>query len=144
LGNEGGKVRILVIDDDAVACEFLQEALLRAGYEVDAFTSAREALEEELSRYDMLLSDIRMPDNDGLQFLKQVHERWPHLPVILMTAFGSLRRRWRPRLGPGITSQPFAGGDPRDGQKVLEVRISSSTDPGQPEDQRSRFIGSPR
>ena len=38
------KVRILVIDDDAVACEFLQEALSRAGYEVDVFTSAREAL----------------------------------------------------------------------------------------------------
>src|SRR5512140_470501 len=55
-------VRILVIDDDAVACEFLQEALLRSGYEVDTFTSARAALEEELSRYDMLLSDIRMPD----------------------------------------------------------------------------------
>lgn len=68
------KVRILVIDDDAVACEFLQEALLRAGYEVDAFTSAQDALEEELSRYDILLSDIRMPDIDGLQFLRQVHQ----------------------------------------------------------------------
>ncbi|MBU3931070.1 MAG: response regulator, partial [Proteobacteria bacterium] len=82
--------RILVIDDDAVACEFLQEALLRAGYEVDTFTSAREALDVELSRYDMLLSDIRMPDIDGLQFLRQVHEKWPQLPLILMTAFGSL------------------------------------------------------
>jgi CheY-like chemotaxis protein len=56
------KVRILVIDDDAVACEFLQEALLRDGYEVEAFTSARRALETDLAGYDMLLSDIRMPD----------------------------------------------------------------------------------
>ena len=84
------KVRILVIDDDEVACEFLQEALLRAGYEVDAFTSAREALDGDLARYDILLSDIRMPDIDGLQFLKAVHQKWPQLPVILMTAFGSL------------------------------------------------------
>ena len=41
MGKNGYKVRMLVIDDDAVACEFLQEALLRTGYEVDAFTSAR-------------------------------------------------------------------------------------------------------
>ena len=73
----GTKIRILVIDDDAVACEFLQEALLRAGYEVSPFTSAREALKEDLSRYDLLLSDIRMPDIDGLEFLRTVHERWP-------------------------------------------------------------------
>ena len=49
LGKSGAKIRILVIDDDAVACEFLQEALLRAGYEVEPFTSAREALKEDLS-----------------------------------------------------------------------------------------------
>jgi CheY-like chemotaxis protein len=70
LGKSGDKVRILVIDDDAVACEFLQEALRRTGYEVDAFTSAREALEGDLACYDLLLSDIRMPDIDGLQFLR--------------------------------------------------------------------------
>ncbi len=48
---------ILVIDDDAVACEFLQEALLRAGYEVDARTSAEEVLKHDLSGYDLLISD---------------------------------------------------------------------------------------
>lgn len=82
--------RILVLDDDAVACEFLQEALSRAGYDVRAFISAREALVETLDQYDLLISDIRMPGMDGLEFLKKVHEKWPELPVILMTAYGSL------------------------------------------------------
>ena len=83
-------VRLMVVDDDAVACEFLQEALKRTGYDVETRTSARDALKEDLSRYDLIMSDIRMPDMDGLQLLRRIHEKWPALPVILMTAFGSL------------------------------------------------------
>lgn len=82
--------KVLVIDDDAVACEFLQEALSRDGYNVTSFTSAKEALQQDLSFFDLLMSDIRMPGMDGLQFLQQVRKRWPDLPVILMTAYGSL------------------------------------------------------
>jgi len=83
-------IRILVIDDDAVACEFLQEALSREGYKVDSYTSGKVALTKDLSQYDLLMSDIRMPDIDGLQFLRHVREKWSELPVILMTAYGSL------------------------------------------------------
>lgn len=118
-------VRILVIDDDAVACEFLQEALSRAGYEVDAFTSAKKALREDLSAYDLLMSDIRMPDMDGLQFLRQVHEKWPDLPVILMTAYGSLETTMEAlRLGAwDYISKPFSPDQVRSMvKKVLDVR----------------------
>ncbi|MEW6333389.1 MAG: sigma-54 dependent transcriptional regulator [Thermodesulfobacteriota bacterium] len=141
------KVRILVIDDDAVACEFLQEALLRAGYEVDAFTSAQDALREELSRYDILLSDIRMPEIDGLQFLRQVHQKWPQLPVILMTAFGSLETTMEAlRLGAwDYISKPFSPEAIRAMvKKVLEVReLQQHWIQGLPENQQEpHFIGS--
>ena len=141
------KARILVIDDDAVACEFLQEALLRAGYEVDTFTSARQALAGELSCYDLLLSDIRMPDIDGLQFLQQVHGKWPQLPVILMTAFGSLETTMEAlRLGAwDYISKPFTPDAIRAMvAKVLEVReLQQHWIQGQPEDrQEPQFIGS--
>jgi DNA-binding NtrC family response regulator len=118
-------VRILVIDDDAIACEFLQEALSRAGYEVDAFTSAQKALQEDLFAYDLLMSDIRMPDMDGLQFLRKVHEKWPDLPVILMTAYGSLETTMEAlRLGAwDYISKPFPPDQIRAMvKKVLEVR----------------------
>ena len=84
------KAHILVLDDDAVACEFLREALERDGYGVDVYTAATDALEQDLGQYDLLISDIRMPEMDGLQFLNEVRNRWPDLPVILMTAYGSL------------------------------------------------------
>ena len=147
MGRDGAKVRILVVDDDDVACEFLQETLLRAGYEVDTFTSAREALHADLSRCNMLLSDIRMPDIDGLQFLKQVHEKWPQLPVILMTAFGSLETTMEAlRFGAwDYISKPFSPEAIRAMvRKGLEMReLQEHWVQGRPEDlQEPQFIGS--
>ena len=119
------KAHILVIDDDEVACEFLQEALSLEGYEVKAYTSAREALKQDLSRYDLLMSDIRMPEMDGLQLLEQVHKKWPNLPVILMTSYGSLETTMEAiSLGAwDYISKPFSPEDCRAiVKKVLEVR----------------------
>jgi len=119
------KARILVIDDDAVACEFLQEVLLRDGYDVTAYTSALEALKQDLSKYDLLMSDIRMPGMDGLQFLSEVQKKWPNLPVILMTAYGSLETTMEAiSLGAwDYISKPFSPEDCRTlVKKVLEVR----------------------
>jgi DNA-binding NtrC family response regulator len=139
--------RILVIDDDAVACEFLQEALSREGYKVDTFTSGKEALKEELSHYDLLMSDIRIPEIDGLQFLRHVREKWPDLPVILMTAYGSLETTMEAlRLGAwDYISKPFSPGDIRAMvQKVLEVReLRQRRMQGQPKiSGEPQFIGS--
>ena len=118
-------LKILVIDDDAVACEFLQEALCREGYQVQYRTSAQKALAEDLAVYDLLMSDIRMPGMDGLKFLRNVREKWPELPVILMTAYGSLETTMEAlRLGAwDYISKPFSLDAIRSMvKKVLDVR----------------------
>ena len=119
------KARIIVIDDDAVAVEFLRETLQREGYEVMACTSAVQALREDLSKYDLLMSDIRMPEMDGLQVLAEVQRKCPTLPVILMTAYGSLDTTMEAiRQGAwDYISKPFSPEDCRAiVKKVLEVR----------------------
>jgi DNA-binding NtrC family response regulator len=119
------KKSILVIDDDAVAGEFLQEALALDGYDVKTLTSAKEALRLELSQFDLLMSDIRMPEMDGLRFLEEVHQKWPDLPVILMTAYGSLDTTMEAlSLGAwDYISKPFSPDDCRKiVKKVLEIR----------------------
>ncbi len=140
-------IRILVIDDDAVAGEFLQEALSRAGYKVDATTSAAEALGEDLSRYDLLISDIRMPGIDGLEFLRQVREKWPELPVILVTAYGSLETTMEAlRQGAwDYISKPFSPEAIRlMVQKVLEMqKLQKLRVQGKPRvSEEPQFIGS--
>ncbi len=139
--------RILVVDDDAVACEFLQEALRRAGYDVEAHTSAQEVLKEDLSHYDLAISDIRMPDMDGLQLLRRLHEKCPTLPVILMTAFGSLESTMEAlQLGAwDYISKPFSPEAIRTMvKKVLGMReLQRHRNSGKPaEKEEPRLIGS--
>jgi DNA-binding NtrC family response regulator len=119
------KKHILVIDDDAIACEFLQEALRLDGYDVITCTSAQEALKQDISSYDLIMSDIRMPKMDGLQFLSQVQKQFPNVPVILMTAYGSLDTTMEAlSLGAwDYISKPFSPEDCRAiVKKVLDVR----------------------
>jgi DNA-binding NtrC family response regulator len=139
--------RILVIDDDVVACEFLQEALIRAGYKVDAHTSAEDALKMDLSGYDLMISDIKMPAMDGLQFLRHVQEKWPDIPVILVTSYGSLETTMDAlRLGAwDYISKPFTPDAIRKMvKKILEVReLRQQRMRVQPKHtEASQFIGS--
>src|SRR5919206_190259 len=84
--------RILVVDDDAVACELLREVFERQGFSVKCELSGEAALSSMNEfRPDVVVSDIRMKSReDGLNLLDHVRREYPDTPVILMTAFGSI------------------------------------------------------
>ncbi len=82
---------IWVIDDDRSIRWVLEKALQKAGIEVTTFESAAGILETlENTQPDALISDIRMPGMDGIELLREVHNRHPELPVIIMTAHSDL------------------------------------------------------
>jgi DNA-binding response OmpR family regulator len=87
---------ILVIDDEEGLRHTLGRVLRQAGYEVTTAGEGNEALRlvnsgyENASPFDVVYLDIRLPGMDGLQVLKEIRQRDAHLPVILLTAFGSL------------------------------------------------------
>lgn len=83
--------RVWVVDDDRSIRWVLEKALQKAGIEARCFASANGLLEQlEHSRPDAVLTDIRMPGLDGLEFLKQLQSGHPDLPVVIMTAHSDL------------------------------------------------------
>ena len=81
-------LRVLVADDDLAVCHSVAEILRGAGSEVTTVASGREAeLELPRGHYDLVLSDVVMPDVDGYDLYMHVREHYPQIPVVLMTAF---------------------------------------------------------
>jgi DNA-binding NtrC family response regulator len=83
--------RILVVDDDPASRDLLRKVLATEGHQVVQAADGREALAEvERQRPDLVVSDIRMPDVDGVQLLERMREAAADVPVILVTAFGDV------------------------------------------------------
>ena len=85
------KHNLLIVEDDAHLRETLATFLTRAGYDVAQAHDGREALEAlDKEAPDLVLTDIHMPDLDGLALLAEVKARYPETIVIMMTAFSSI------------------------------------------------------
>jgi two-component system, NtrC family, response regulator AtoC len=82
---------ILIADDDEVSCQLFAETLESEGFQVEQTTSGEAALSRlREDTPDLLIIDVRMPGTSGLEVTRIVHEKYPSLPVIVMTAFGSI------------------------------------------------------
>jgi DNA-binding NtrC family response regulator len=85
------KPRILLTEDDTVAGELFTEVLEAQGYDVDRVETGERALEHlEKSSYDVLLMDVQLPGRSGLEVTRTARQLYPDLPVVVMTAFGSM------------------------------------------------------
>lgn len=83
--------RICIVDDDPAVCESLEALLASAGFETEAFQSARGFLEGfDPSDAACLVLDIRMPEMDGLTLLETLGAARQGVPVIMMTAHGDV------------------------------------------------------
>jgi len=87
----GAGARILVIDDEAGIRESLEVLLTLEGYSVEMAIDGEKGLEMlAQNSYDLVLLDLAMPGQSGLELLPQIHESYPELPVVMITAYGTV------------------------------------------------------
>ncbi|KIQ20017.1 chemotaxis protein CheY [Flavobacterium sp. MEB061] len=83
--------KILLIEDDISFCKLLERFLLKKAYEVTIAFSAEEArLAIKKESFDLILTDLRLPDSDGIGLMKEIKDSYPDIPVILMTGYSDV------------------------------------------------------
>ncbi len=85
------RLRVLVLDDEPIVGKRLQPALAKVGCDVEVFDAPRPALERiEETRFDVVVTDIRMEEIDGIEVLEKVLARWPETRVIMITGYATV------------------------------------------------------
>jgi DNA-binding NtrC family response regulator len=83
---------VLIVDDDRAMCELVETTLQMSGYTAEWCQSADAALARLSEReFDVVLTDVRMPGVTGLELCQRINQSRPDVPVVVMTAFGSLQ-----------------------------------------------------
>lgn len=86
------KKKALVIDDEQIVLDSVSKILTDEHYDVDVSLSGREGLNQAIEKeYDIVLTDIRMPDIGGMKVLRDVKRAKPALPVVMITGYASVK-----------------------------------------------------
>ena len=83
--------KILIVDDEKMMCEMLEDDLKRHGFHPTCYISAEKALDAlKAESFDVLLTDMNLPYMNGIELCERVVANRPDIPVIVITAFGSM------------------------------------------------------
>jgi DNA-binding NtrC family response regulator len=86
------RARVLVVDDEPLMRKMVRGILVGKGYCVETAADAADAMRKiARSGFDIVMTDLRMPEVDGLKLLAEIKRHWPDLGVIVMTGFGDAR-----------------------------------------------------
>ena len=84
--------KILVVDDDTTFCIMLKNWLGKRKFEVENAFTCKEAVKKlEGTAFDVVLTDLRLPDKDGIDLLRIIKEKTPQAQVILMTGYADIQ-----------------------------------------------------
>jgi len=84
-------LRVAIVDDEAIVCKRLSQALAKEGYAVEAVMSARSFLEAMIEQpFDVVFSDMLLPDMNGLELLPKIKGLRPETEVIIVTGHGTI------------------------------------------------------
>ncbi len=84
-------IRLGIIDDEPIVCQRLKQIFRKGSFEIETFLEGKPALERMAERpFHVVLSDIRLPDMDGLEVLDRIKRDYPRTEVILITGYANL------------------------------------------------------
>ncbi len=84
--------KILIVDDDPAFCSLLRTFLQKNSFETKEVYSGKECIKAIYEdKYDIVLTDFRLPDLDGIELLKNIKKKFFHMPVIIMTSYANIR-----------------------------------------------------
>jgi two-component system response regulator HydG len=84
--------KILIVDDDTTFCIMLRKWLEKRGFEVDTAFSYKDAVKQlDKAGFDLVLTDLRLPDKDGIDLLRVIKEKTPETQVLLMTGYADIQ-----------------------------------------------------
>ena len=109
-------LQVLLLDDEPIVGRRLKPALAKIGCDVDVFEDPELALAKMAQKeYDVVVTDIRMDQIDGMQVLEFVRERWPRSKVIMITGYAmmSLAREAMEKGAFDFIAKPFKPDDLR-------------------------------
>ncbi|MGI6737736.1 MAG: sigma-54-dependent transcriptional regulator [Anaerovoracaceae bacterium] len=113
------KLKILVVDDESAYCDVLSAILGGKGYAVQSCGNGREALQLlDESSFDLVITDLLMPEMDGMELLQEIKNRGLRCEVIMLTAFGTIERAVK-AMKMGAYGYVTKGNDPE--ELLLEV-----------------------
>jgi two-component system, NtrC family, response regulator HydG len=107
----GDQKAILIIEDDTSVCDALTIVLEDAGYFVASASTARSGLEKaDEQRFDVIITDIRLPDRSGLDVIRETHSKDPSCVILAISAYSTPQvANESLRLGArGLLSKPFS------------------------------------
>jgi DNA-binding NtrC family response regulator len=125
------KLNVLILDDEPIVGKRLKPALAKIGCEVETFVDPREALDVlEKKVFDIVVTDIRMDEIDGMQVLASVIERSPRTKVIMITGYAmmDLAREAMSKGAFDFISKPFKPDDLRRAIAKAAEALGASVD----------------
>jgi DNA-binding NtrC family response regulator len=111
---------ICIIDDEVVVCKRLQQVLSKAKHNVETFVDSRRAIERiDEKKFDIIVTDIRMDNIDGMEVLDHVLKKGENTKVILITGYATIEiaREAQIKGAFDFISKPFK---PHDLQKIID------------------------
>jgi len=83
--------KVAILDDEPIVCERLKPALEKAGFQVETFTESQQLIDRlAQQRFDVLVTDLKLPKPDGLDVMRFVRELYPATKVIIITGFATV------------------------------------------------------